>query len=378
MISRGMLGVVAQVFPAFVISVKTDNAGTSNNDQFTLPLTTGTYDAMIHWGDGTTTHQTTDVSPTHTYASAGTYDISIVGAFPRIYFNNGGDKLKLTEIKNWGAIEWVSMDSAFYGCSNMDITAGDLPNTSAVTSFESAWRSCTGLTSFPLLDISAVTSLSQTWRNCTGLTSFPLLDTSAVTVFSFTWDGCTGLTSFPLLDTSAATSFSAPWRDCSSLMAFPLLDTSGVTSFNEAWRNCSSLTSFPLLDTSAVTVFSSAWRNCSSLTSFPLLDTSAATSFNLTFFGCTLLDVDVSAWDVASVTTATSMFENSGFSQTSYDKLLSLTTGWPSQALQDNVQFHAGSATYDDESTDIADGRALLVAATPGGFGWTITDGGAD
>jgi len=89
-------------------------------------------------------------------------------------------------------------------------------------------------------------------------------------------------------------------------------------------------------------------------------------------------DQDVSGFDVTALTNATSMFLASAFSQTNYDKLLSLTTGWPSQVLNDNVPFHAGTAKYDDESSDIADGRALLVAATPGGFGWTITDGGAD
>ena len=35
---------------SFVISVKTDNTGTSNDDQFTLPWI-GTYD--VNWGDGT-------------------------------------------------------------------------------------------------------------------------------------------------------------------------------------------------------------------------------------------------------------------------------------------------------------------------------------
>jgi len=86
----------------------------------------------------------------------------------------------------------------------------------------------------------------------------------------------------------------------------------------------------------------------------------------------------VSGWNIAALTDAASMMLDSAFSQTNYDKLLSLATGWPSQAANDNVAFHAGTATYDDESADIADGRAKLVAATPGGFGWTITDSGPD
>ena len=36
---------------AFIITIKTDNPGTSNDDQFTLPWI-GTYD--VDWGDGNT------------------------------------------------------------------------------------------------------------------------------------------------------------------------------------------------------------------------------------------------------------------------------------------------------------------------------------
>ncbi len=37
----------------FTFTVKSDNAGTSNDDQFTLPLpSAGTYDCVIDWGDG--------------------------------------------------------------------------------------------------------------------------------------------------------------------------------------------------------------------------------------------------------------------------------------------------------------------------------------
>jgi surface protein len=68
-------------------------------------------------------------SPTTiTFPASGTYDIKISGNFPRIYFNNGGDRLKLTKIKQWGTIAWTSMANAFYGCSNVDVTASDAPD----------------------------------------------------------------------------------------------------------------------------------------------------------------------------------------------------------------------------------------------------------
>ena len=109
----------------FVISVKTDNAGTSADNQFTLPWI-GTYD--IDWGDGNTDTSVVDTQ-THTYASAGTYDVKVTANTGRIYFNNGGDKAKLLDIKNWGTCEWYKLERAFMGCNSLtDVTAIDTPN----------------------------------------------------------------------------------------------------------------------------------------------------------------------------------------------------------------------------------------------------------
>jgi len=47
--------------------------------------------------------------------------------FPRIYFNNGGDKEKLLTIEQWGTGKWRSMGNAFSGCSNLVGQAADAP-----------------------------------------------------------------------------------------------------------------------------------------------------------------------------------------------------------------------------------------------------------
>ena len=88
---------------AFIITIKTDNTGTSNDDQFTLPWI-GTYD--VDWGDGNTETSVVDTQ-THTYASAGTYDVAVTATTGRISFNNSNDALKLLDIKNWGTCAWT-------------------------------------------------------------------------------------------------------------------------------------------------------------------------------------------------------------------------------------------------------------------------------
>jgi PKD repeat protein len=83
--------------PAFAFTAKTDNTGVSTSTQFQLPLTTSTgLNILVDWGDASTSTITshTDPAVTHTYASAGTYSISITGTLPGFQFNGVGDNFK--------------------------------------------------------------------------------------------------------------------------------------------------------------------------------------------------------------------------------------------------------------------------------------------
>jgi len=114
----------------FIITVKTDNAGTSASNQFTLPWI-GTYD--VEWGDGSSDVGVSGTQ-THTYASAGTYDVAVTAATGQILFFGTTDKAKLIDIKNWGSIQWTTMLNSFRECLNLGlITASDNPNLSLAT-----------------------------------------------------------------------------------------------------------------------------------------------------------------------------------------------------------------------------------------------------
>ena len=151
----------------FIMLVKTDNAGTSASDQFTIPTNGTGYNYDVDWGDGTTSTGVTGTT-THTFPSAGNYVVKISGAFPRIFFNNGGDKLKLLEVQNWGNIAWSSFNAAFRGCSNMDVTATDAPDLSSVTDMFRMFQnnsSLVGNSSFENWDVSNVTNMSSMFQS---------------------------------------------------------------------------------------------------------------------------------------------------------------------------------------------------------------------
>jgi len=143
---------------SFITSWKTDNAGTSNNDQITIPtISTGTYNCNVNWGDGTKSFGITtynDAAWTHTFVGgAGTYTVKITGQFEGIRFSNGGDRLKLLEIKSWGkGFRTGNVDDVFQGCKNLVITATDILNLTGITDISYMFSECDAIVTIPNLN----------------------------------------------------------------------------------------------------------------------------------------------------------------------------------------------------------------------------------
>ena len=128
----------------FEFTIKTDNTGTSNNTQFTLPLlsTFNGVTAEVDWGDNNsdtiTAYDQSEI--THTYSSSGTYTVKITGSLRALRFANGGDKLKILNIINWGVFKFTTRHS-FFGCANITQTATDSPAI-AITDINGTFANC--------------------------------------------------------------------------------------------------------------------------------------------------------------------------------------------------------------------------------------------
>ena len=117
---------------------------------FTLLTQTSTYNATIDWGDGTSSTHTTG-SPTHTYASAGQYQISITGQYNGLRINyDMVQSSKLIAVNQWGNVGFTSFERAFWGCSNLvSLPSGGITGAENVESFYYGFRICTSLTTIP-------------------------------------------------------------------------------------------------------------------------------------------------------------------------------------------------------------------------------------
>jgi len=403
----------------FITKWQTTTAGES----ITIPTATGeTYNYDVNWGDGNTSTAQTG-NATHAYAAAGTYTVSITGTFPRIYFNNTGDKDKILEVSRWGTNAWTSMAAAFYGCSKLTLTAPDVPNLSNVTDMYSMFR---GATSFNQdisnWDVSSVTDMHSMFRDATSFNQdINSWDVSSVTTMSGMFYGAISfnqdISSWNVSNVTymsgmfeGATSFNQPlhsWNvssvthmssmfygamsfnqdinswDVSSVTSIISM-FSGATSFNQdinSW-NVSSVTymSSMFLGATSFNQPLHSW-NVSSLTNMHRMfydatsfnqplhswDVSSVTDMSGMFSGATSFNQDISNWDVSSVRDMSSMFSGVTLSTANYDALLD---SWGKQSVQSNVTFNGGGSKYCDLGEA---GKNTLISK-----GWTINDDGKD
>jgi hypothetical protein len=148
---------------AFTCTVKTDNSGTSNSDQFTFPTVSGgTYNCTVYRSDGTSSVITTwdDAAWTHTFPSSGTYTIRVVGTFTGFYFNGGGDAAKLINISQFGILNPGNQGGSFNGCSNLTVTASDILDLTGISTLLSMFSGCTSLLSIPSIISFDVTNIN--------------------------------------------------------------------------------------------------------------------------------------------------------------------------------------------------------------------------
>jgi len=286
---------------------------TTTNETITIPTISTGYNYNIVTSDG---QEFTGLTGNHTitFANAGDYDVSISGDFPRISINNGIDKDKLIDIKQWGNIVWYNFSSAFRGASNLVGTFTDAPNLANVTNLENSFRDCSSFSAnLSSWDVSNVTSFKE-----------------AFLIFGVTTPS-TPVSGLGSWDMSSATNINAMLR--------------GQTNYNEDL---------------------SSWN------------VSNVTDMSGVFFGSASFDQNLSSWDIANVTQLTNFAKNTTFSTSNYDAILigwesTLQDTYPNgSGYTPTISINFGNSQYTSGGA-AETARTSLI----NNFNWTITDGGS-
>lgn len=306
--SLGLIGCGSEDASTLSSGVKGDSSSksfvslwrtTTATEAITLPLRSGyQYDFVVDWGDGSSTDHIlsfSDIAKTHTYTLAGDYTITITGEAEAWYFNNTGDKDKIINVSEFGSLGWIDLNSAFYGCSNLESFSGG--DTSLVTDMRYIFGYTTSLTSLDVssFDTSNVTDMSRMFSGVSALTSLDVsnFNTSRVVDMSHMFAGAQLITHFDLLnfDTANVTLMSSMFELCFSAISINLssFDTSSVIWMNAMFFAAGSVTNLDLSGFNMSAVTNVTWM------------------FHSTYL---LTSLDASNWNVASVISSTDFLKN--------------------------------------------------------------------
>ncbi len=360
----------------FITTWNTANPGIDANNQITIPTFSGdTYDYNVDWGDDSTDTGDTG-NAQHTYASPGTYTVTITGTFPRIYFNDGGssDAKKILSVEQWGGNAWDSMQDAFAGCTNLIINATDAPDLSGVTNVDYMFLNDTSLNQdISSWNTSNITSMYGMFQSTTSFDQ-PLdtWNTSNVTNMGYMFEN-DPVFNQPLgsWNTSRVTDMDTMFQDDAMFnQDISSWDTSHVTDMSYMFKD-DSVFNQPLnsWNTSNVTSMAGMFVNADAFNQ-PLntWNVSNVIEMNSMFKNDSLPNLDISSWNVSHVAGMTNFFQigSGGLSTVNYDKLLE---AWSQEPLHTNILFTAGASKY---CPSAAAARANIIS----NYSWSIQDGG--
>jgi len=373
---------------AFTANTNNTSAGSSTATQFKLPLTTSSgLNIVVDWGDATTSTITNhlDAAVTHTYASAGTYSISITGTLPGWQYNNTGDRLKILNISSWGILN-ITTNVAFYGCTNLISNATDAP-TITTTDLSQTFRSCTNFNgNIGSWNVSAVNNLTfmfftatafnnggsssiGTWNtsavtNMTGVfvsasafnQNISSWNTAAVTIMASMFQGCNAFNqNISSWNTGLVTSMSSMFLFAAAFnQPIGSWNTALVNNMSSMFNGCSNFNQPLSFNTSAVTTMSSMFSSATAFNQPLSFNTSAVTNMASMFNTATAFNQPLS-FNTALVTNMGSMFQ----SATAFNSTLTFT----STALVNNMSSMFQSAIAFNQPLSFNTGAVTTMAS---------------
>ncbi|MFV0346229.1 MAG: BspA family leucine-rich repeat surface protein [Bacteroidales bacterium] len=325
--------------------------------RITIPTYGGGYNYTVYWGDGNKDeHVASAVS--HSYSSDDTVIIKIdvsfandksgkpITSFPRLYFYAMPDMQdKLVDIVQWGINRWTSMDSAFYGCSNLDVSAPDVPSFIARVGASAMFRGCrslVGTSAFSSWDVIRLADMSGMFY---GAVSFNMdisdwdvenvrdMNRMFYNAESYNNGGMPlAWMHVPLRSSPDMVSSTLNVADMSGMFA-------GATAFNQDINHW---------DVGNVRNMQAMFDGASSFDqALADWDVSQVDTMSQMFRNATAFDQDLASWQIAALDDAAAMFEGAKLSIANYDSLLiSWNRQLEASLAKQNVKFHGGASRY--------------------------------
>jgi surface protein len=269
--------------------------------------------------------------------------------FQAVVIGDFTDKSRLIDVKEWGNVAWISMQIAFRGCNNLNITAPDVPNLTGVADMSFMFYGCSilnGPANINSWNTSAVTKMSSMFGEARAFNqNIGSWNTSAVTnMYSMFYEA------------RAFNQNIGSWNTASVTNMLGMFFNASAFNQNIGSWNTASVTDMNVM-------FAGAGAFNQNIGSW---NTSSVSKMSAMFSPAIAFNQNIGSWNITNVTDMYNMLYGSGINVVNYDAILTAwnTAGYTNKILGDTSPLKYCAAAV----------RTILT--TPigsGGKGWTIT-----
>jgi len=244
--------------------------------------------------------------------------------FQRIIINFGSDRNRLTQVENWGSTAWTSMQNAFLGCRNLQVTATDVPNLSGVTNMSQMFWLCTNLNSpgnINAWNTATVTDMSGMFSDASAFNqNMGSWNTSAVTKMqNMFFQASVFNQNIGAWNTGAVTDMSRMFQGASAFnQNIGAWNTAAVNTMDFMFTSASSFNgNIGSWNTAAVTDMAGMFLQATSFNqNIGSWNTGAVTNMSSMFSRAIAFNQNIGAWNTAAVIDMSNMFaETDAFNQ---------------------------------------------------------------
>jgi gliding motility-associated-like protein len=298
--------------------------------------------------------------------------------FEFVYFNNGSDRNRLTQVEQWGSTAWTSMQRAFKGCENLQVTATDVPNLSGVTDMSSMFDGCINLNSpsnINTWNTSAVINMSLLFANALAFNqNIGAWNTGAVTNMNSMISGAqTFNQDIGAWNTSAVTDMGGMFANT---LAFDenigSWNTGAVTDMGGMFQNAivfnnGGNASINNWNTSAVTRMALMFRNARAFNqNISSWNTASVTNMVSMFNGAIVFNQNIGSWNTSAVTNMIGMFSfATAFNQNIGSWNTAAVTNMSTMFNQASAFNNGGSGSINNWNTSAVTDMSTMFSSTP-------------
>ncbi|MEY3051602.1 MAG: hypothetical protein RLY31_1387, partial [Bacteroidota bacterium] len=240
------------------------------------------------------------------------------GKLRRFAIDNSANKTNLLDVSNWGDVPWTSMEDAFKGCTNLNISATDIPDLSSVTNMNEMFYYCSSLTGPANIgdwNTASVTTMNRMFYYATSFNQ-PIgnWNTGQVTDMNYMFRNAPAFNQ-PIGDwnTAAVTDMNNMFCNATAFdQAIGDWNTSAVTNMSYMFYNAAAFNQpIDSLNTAAVTNMSYMFGATSAFNQ-PIgsWNTGQVTDMNSMFYSAAAFNQPIGSWNTGQVTNMSSMFYN--------------------------------------------------------------------